>query len=58
MGEKSIRYACTLTKGEEKIATGSVTVVCVGKREGGGMQARPFPQEIADRFEVSAEDRE
>lgn len=58
MGEKSIRYACTLKKGEEKIGTGSVTVVCVGKREGGGMKARPFPPEIADRFEVSAEDGE
>ena len=54
IGEKSMRYACTLTKGQEKIATGSVTVVCVGKREGGGMKARPIPQEIADRFEVSA----
>jgi YbgC/YbaW family acyl-CoA thioester hydrolase len=58
MGEKSIRYSYTLKKGDEKIATGSVTVVCVGKREGGGMKARPFPPEIADRFEVAAEDAE
>ena len=56
LGEKSIRYTCTLKKGEEKIGTGSVTIVCVGKREGGGMKARPIPREIADRFEVSAED--
>jgi YbgC/YbaW family acyl-CoA thioester hydrolase len=55
MGEKSMRYACTLTKGQEKIATGSVTVVCVGTREGGAMKARPIPPEIAGLFEVSAE---
>lgn len=58
MSEKSLRYACTLKKDQEKIATGSVTIVCVGKREGGGMKARPIPREIADLFEVSAEDVE
>jgi YbgC/YbaW family acyl-CoA thioester hydrolase len=58
MGEKSMRYACTLSKGHERIATGSVTVVCVGKREGGGMKARPIPPEIAGLFEVSAESGE
>ena len=31
IGEKSMRYVCTLTKGEEKIATGTVTVVCVSR---------------------------
>jgi acyl-CoA thioester hydrolase len=55
MREKSIRYVCTLTKGDEKIATGTVTVVCVSKDEHGVMKARPFPPDIADRFEVSAE---
>ena len=53
--DKSLRYVCTLTKGDEKIATGTVTVVCVSKGEDGVMKARPLPPDIAGRFEVSAE---
>jgi YbgC/YbaW family acyl-CoA thioester hydrolase len=53
--EKSLRYVCTLTKGEEKIATGTATVVCVSRGADGVMKARPLPPEIAGRFEVSAE---
>jgi acyl-CoA thioester hydrolase len=52
--DKSLRYVCTLTKGDEKIATGTVTVVCVSKGEDGVMKARPLPPDIAGRFEVSA----
>jgi len=55
IGEKSMRYVCTLTKGEEKLATGTVTVVCVSRGEDGVMKAQPLPLEIAGRFEVSAE---
>ena len=55
MGEKSMRYECTLTKGEEKIATGRVTVVCVSRGQDGAMKARPLPPHIAGRFEVSAD---
>ena len=53
--DKSLRYVCTLTKGDEKIATGTVTVVCVSRGEDGVMKARPLPPDIAGRFEVSAE---
>ncbi len=53
--DKSMRYVCTLTKGDEKIATGTVTVVCVSRDENGAMKARPFPPDITGRFEVSAE---
>ena len=53
--DKSLRYVCTLTKGDEKIATGTVTVVCVSKDQDGVMKARPLPPDIAGRFEVSAE---
>lgn len=53
--EKSMRYVCTLTKGDEKIATGTITVVCVSKDERGVMKARPFPSDIASLFEVSGE---
>jgi acyl-CoA thioester hydrolase len=55
MREKSMRYVCTLSKGEEKIATGTVTVVCVGRGPDGGMKARAIPPEIAALFEVSPE---
>ena len=50
-----MRYVCTLTKGGEKIATGTITVVCVSKDEHGVMKARPFPPDIAGLFEVSVE---
>jgi acyl-CoA thioester hydrolase len=53
--DKSLRYVCTLTKGDEKIATGTVTVVCVSKGEDGVMKARSLPPDITGRFEVSAE---
>ena len=56
IGEKSMRYVCTLTKGDEKIATGKVTVVCVTRGQDGVMKACPLPPAIAGRFEVSAED--
>jgi acyl-CoA thioester hydrolase len=55
IGETSMRYVCTLTKGEEKIATGTVTVVCVSRGKDGAMKARPLPPQIAGRFEISAE---
>lgn len=53
--EKSMRYVCVLTVGDEKIATGTITVVCVSKDERGVMKARSFPPAIAALFEVSPE---
>jgi len=55
MRDKVIRYECTLTKGDEKIATGTVTVVCVSRGADGVMKARALPPDIAGRFEVSPE---
>ena len=48
-----MRYQCVLTKGEEKIATGSLTIVCVSTGEGQPMKAIPFPPDIAARFAVA-----
>ena len=53
--DKSIRYLCSMTRDGEKIATGTVTVVCVSRDSAGVMKARSLPPEIAARFEVSAE---
>ena len=55
IGARSIRYVCTVTRGEEKVATGTVTVVCVSRERDGLMKSRALPPEIARRFEVSAE---
>ena len=48
MTKKSIRYACVLEKGDEKIATGTMTILCVRKQP--TMQAIDIPDEIAARL--------
>ncbi len=53
IAEKTIRYACTLTRGETRIATGTVTVACVTRRPGVPMKAIPIPAEILSRFEAA-----
>jgi YbgC/YbaW family acyl-CoA thioester hydrolase len=53
MGERSLRYECLIARAGEKIATGTVTVVCVTKVSG-NMRAAPLPPDIAGRFAVSA----
>ena len=51
--EKTMRYHCVLTKGDETIATGSLTIVCVSTVDG-QMKAIPIPPDIASRFTVAA----
>ena len=53
MAEKSIRYECVLSLGETKVATGSITIVCVRVTPGEPMKAVPIPPEIAARFAVA-----
>jgi acyl-CoA thioester hydrolase len=53
MTEKSIRYHCALTRGDERIATGTVIVVCTRKSPAGVMKATPIPRDIAARFAVA-----
>jgi YbgC/YbaW family acyl-CoA thioester hydrolase len=48
MTKKTIRYECTLTKNDEKVASGSMTIACVRKKP--TMQGIEIPQEIADRI--------
>ena len=52
--EKTMRYQCVLTKGDETIATGSLTIVCVSTADGQPMKAIPIPPDIASRFMVAA----
>ncbi len=51
--EKTIRYTCLLTRDDERIATGTLTIICVGKQAGEPMRARAIPTDIASRFEVA-----
>ena len=50
MSEKSMRYACTITKGDTRIATGTMAVVCVSSKPGQPMKATPIPQVVVDRL--------
>lgn len=53
IAEKTIRYTCVMTRGDIRIATGTVTIACVTKGPGTPMKAIPIPREIASRFEVA-----
>jgi acyl-CoA thioester hydrolase len=54
--QKTIRYTCLLTREDERIATGSLTIICVSKRAGEPMKAMAIPPEIVERFEVAIDD--
>jgi YbgC/YbaW family acyl-CoA thioester hydrolase len=51
--EQKIRYKCVLTRGPKKIATGTLTIVCVSKRPGEAMRAIPIPPNITARFRAA-----
>lgn len=46
VGTKSLRYGFTLTRGEEILATGSMTSVCIVKRVGQPIQAIDLPSDV------------
>lgn len=50
LGERTIRYACVLTKGDTTVATGTMTVACVSRRPGEPLRAIAVPAEIAARL--------
>jgi YbgC/YbaW family acyl-CoA thioester hydrolase len=50
MSQKSIRYACSVTRDETRIATGALTIVCVTSKSGEPMKAIRIPEAIASRF--------
>jgi len=53
MTRKTIRYACLVTHGETKIATGSLTIACVRRRPNEPMTAIEIPPEIAACLQVA-----
>ena len=50
IGRSSLRYACTLRRGTEVVATGSMTSVCVKRDENGHARPIEVPETIADRL--------
>lgn len=46
----TIRYECTIVKGDTKIATGSMTIACVSRQASGAMQSAELPAAILDRL--------
>jgi YbgC/YbaW family acyl-CoA thioester hydrolase len=54
---RTIRYACLMSLGETKVATGSLTIACASRRHGEPMRAIDIPEAFASRFEVAAEGR-
>jgi acyl-CoA thioesterase FadM len=53
IADKSIRYACEISRGDDRIATGAITVVCVSLQPGGAMKAVSIPLDIVSRFAVA-----
>lgn len=51
---RTICYRCLLTRGDTRIATGTLTIACVSKQAGQPMKAIAIPPDIAARFEVAA----
>ena len=51
----SMAYACAVSRGGERIATGALTIVCVTRGEDGRMVSAPFPADVRSRFDVAAE---
>jgi len=51
MTKKTIRYECTLTKDDEKLASGSMTIACV--RKAPQMRGIEIPAEVTARLTAS-----
>lgn len=47
---RTIRYACTITKGETTVATGSMTIACVSRRPGEPLRSVDIPGDIAEKL--------
>jgi len=55
MTPKTITFASRITRGDEDIASGRMTVACVSHRAGEPMKGIAIPAEIAARFAVAAD---
>jgi YbgC/YbaW family acyl-CoA thioester hydrolase len=55
IGEKTIRYACEVVRGDTRIASGAMTIACVRYVPGEPMKAVAIPASFASRFRVAAQ---
>lgn len=53
MNKRTIRYEGVITRGGERVATGSWKIACVTKLPDGTMRSTDIPGEIADRLKPS-----
>ena len=51
MTRRTISYACVMTKGDEKIATGMLKIACVRKGDSEGMRSIDIPRDVAARLQ-------
>lgn len=56
LADKSIRYTCVMTRGAVKLATGSMTSVCVSKRPDQPMKATSIPADVTSRFKIYSQE--
>ena len=55
MTNRTIRYACLLTKAGETVAIGSMTIACVVQRPNEPMRSIAIPPEVTERLHVDPE---
>ena len=53
ISEKTIRYACEMTRDGTRMASGSIIVASVKKQADGSLKSVPLPPDIVTRFEVT-----
>jgi len=50
INKRSIKYGCTIVRGEMTVATGTLTAACIDKRTGPPFTAAEIPQDIAEKL--------
>ena len=53
LDERTISYACVLSRDGTRVATGELTIACVARGSDESWRAVPIPSEIRGRFEVA-----
>lgn len=56
--KRTIRYSFLMTRAETRIASGSATIACVGRRQGEPLKAIDIPPAIVGRFAVAPDAEE
>ena len=57
MDANTMSYRCDVSRGDERIASGELTITCVSKRPNEAMKTIPIPADIAARFRPAPEGR-